>query len=82
MTSVFHKCCIYLLVVVCTSACVCLLSWCRMLYVVTPIYVGEVTREDVRGRFLAAFSAWTTAGFTVSYTFILWKRKGSKKVGV
>ena len=39
----------------------------RILFLVTPIYIGEITRETVRGRILSVQSVWRSVGFTVSF---------------
>ena len=40
----------------------------RILFLVTPIYIGEITRESVRGRILSVQGVWIAVGFTVSYS--------------
>ena len=41
----------------------------RILFLVTPIYIGEITRETVRGRILSLQGLWIALGFAVSFYF-------------
>ena len=41
----------------------------RIMYTVTPMFVGEIVSEHLRGRFLTVLTFFAVSGYTVSLNF-------------